>query len=153
MATSHDAHDSTQGDNVILANAVLMGGHVQIGNGAFIGGAAAIHQFVRVGERAMVGGHAGLSRDMPPFCMMAERDRLVGLNIVGLRRAGFSRDEIAEIKHLFHLVFDNEGSPRDNAAVIPENNIKHDCGRRFVDFFKGGKRGFMHTGTIVASQD
>jgi UDP-N-acetylglucosamine acyltransferase len=144
MATCHVAHDCIVGDDVVIANTTLLAGHVQIGNGAFLGGNSAVHQFVRVGERVMIGGNAGLTRDLPPYCMMSERDRLVGLNIVGLRRAGFSRDEIAEIKKLFHLVYDGKGSPKDKAAAIPAEDMHFACGHKFVDFFKSGKRGFIH---------
>ncbi|MFA5257832.1 MAG: acyl-ACP--UDP-N-acetylglucosamine O-acyltransferase [Opitutales bacterium] len=152
MATCHVAHDCALGDGVILANAVLMGGHVTIGNGAFIGGNAAIHQNVRVGERAMLSMVSRISMDVPPFCMMAERDRLAGLNIVGLRRAGFSREEISEIKRHFHTIYDADGSPRDHAAAIPEEDITCDAARRFIDFFKDGKRGFAHRGK-AATED
>lgn len=144
MATCHIAHDCVVGDDVVIANGTMLGGHVQIGSGAFIGGNTSIHQHVRVGDRVMAGGQSGFSMDIPPFCMAAERNHLVGLNIVGLRRAGFSRDEIAEIKHLFHLVYDTPGSPKDKAAAIPEDEIRHACGHKFVNFFKSGKRAFLH---------
>lgn len=144
MATCHIAHDCVVGDDVVIANTTLLAGHVTIGNGAFLGGDAAIHQYVRVGDRVMVGGQSALTRDTPPYCLVAERDRLVGLNIVGLRRAGFSRDEIAEIKRLFHLIYDEAGSPKDKALRIPDDEIHYACGHKFVDFFKCGKRGFLH---------
>lgn len=144
MATCHIAHDCVVGDDAVIANQTMLAGHVQIGSGAFIGGNSAIHQFVRVGDRVMMSGNSALTRDVPPFCMIAERDHLVGLNIVGLRRAGFTRDEIAEIKKLFHTVFDSSGSPKDKAAAIPEEDIHFACGHKFVDFFKSGKRGFLH---------
>jgi UDP-N-acetylglucosamine acyltransferase len=153
MANAHIAHDCIVGDGAIIANAVLLAGFVTIGGGAFVGGAACFHQHVRVGERCMVGGMAGVTRDLPPFCMSAERDRLVGLNIVGLRRAGLTREEIAEIKKLFHLVYDAGGSPRDKALAIAPSEVAHDCGKRFVEFFKSGKRGFLHFGSSDPLQE
>ena len=143
MATCHIAHDCTVGDGVVIANGVMLAGHVEIGDGAVVGGNSAIHQFVRVGTHVMLSGQSAFTRDVPPYCLAALRDHLAGLNLVGLRRSGFTREEIAELKELFHLVFDNGGSPRDNAAAIPADKILYDCGRLFVDFFKTGKRGFL----------
>jgi UDP-N-acetylglucosamine acyltransferase len=143
MATSHVGHDCVVGNGVIMANAVLLAGHVRIGDNAVIGGGVSIHQWVRVGERCMIGGMGGLTLDLAPFCMSAERNRLIGLNLIGLRRGGFKREEIAEIKNLFHLVFDHGGNPKDNALGVPASEIHFDCGRRFVEFFKDGKRSFV----------
>jgi UDP-N-acetylglucosamine acyltransferase len=153
MATCHIAHDCTVGDEAIIANGIMLAGHVQIGSGAFLGGNTSIHQHVRVGDRVMLGGQSALTRDIPPYCMAAERDHLVGLNIVGLRRSGFSRDEIAEIKRLFHVVFDGEGSPKDKAARVPDDEIHYACGHKFIDFFKSGKRGFLHKFDAVPAEE
>jgi UDP-N-acetylglucosamine acyltransferase len=146
MATCHVAHDCQLGDGVILANAVLMGGHVSIGAGAFIGGTAAIHQHVRIGPRAMISGVSRITRDVPPFCMVAERDHLVGLNIVGLRRAGFTRNQIAQIKACYHAIFDEVGNARAKAAAFPTDMATEETTRLFLDFFCGGKRGFVQPG-------
>ncbi len=93
MAVVHVAHDCAIGDGVIIANNVVMGGHVTIGDGAVIGGAAALHQFVRIGRGAMVGGVSGVEGDVIPFgSVLGNRARLAGLNLVRLKRQGIERE-------------------------------------------------------------
>ncbi len=131
MATSHVGHDCIVGNHVIIANAVLLAGKVSVGDYSFIGGSAAVHQFCRVGESAMIGGLARVAQDMPPFCMMAERNELVGLNLVGLRRRGLPKETIRELKQLYHLIFSVEGRPsvlargalNDKLAKTPEGQL------------------------------
>jgi UDP-N-acetylglucosamine acyltransferase len=144
MATSHVAHDGQVGDRVILANQVLLAGHVQVGERAFIGGGAGIHQFCRIGESAMIGGLTRLTRDVPPYTMTAERDELVGLNAVGLRRRGFSAATIAEIRRAFHAVCRAVGNPRElAAAALASGDYPSPETQRFLTFFATGKRGFV----------
>ena len=110
MAVVHVAHDCTLGDGVIIANNVVMGGHVSIGDGAVIGGSAAIHQFVRIGHGAMVGGVSGVEADVIPFgLVMGNRARLAGLNIVGLRRRGQEPADIRRLRAAFRLLFQQDG--------------------------------------------
>lgn len=110
MAVTHVAHDCQLGRGVIVANNVVMGGHVQIGDNAVIGGSAAIHQFVRIGRAAMVGGVSGVEADVIPFgSVLGNRARLAGLNIIGLRRRGFDRARIANLRAAFLLMFRGEG--------------------------------------------
>ena len=95
MVGSHVAHDCTVGDGVIITNNSLLGGHVTVGDKAFISGAVGVHQFCRIGRLAMVGGQARVTQDVPPFVTVdGGTTMIVGLNKVGLRRAGFSADEI-----------------------------------------------------------
>ena len=106
MAVVHVAHDCDIADGVVIANNVVMGGHVTIGQGAVIGGAAAIHQFVRIGRGAMVGGVSGVEADVIPFgSVIGNRARLAGLNIIGLRRRGADRASLhalrAAVRHAF----------------------------------------------------
>lgn len=111
MACSHVGHDSRLGDRVILANNVMLGGHVQLGEQCFLGGGAAIHQMVRVGRHAMVGGLAGVTNDIPPFGnVFGLPARLVGLNVVGLRRRGFSRENLHALRSAFRLLFREPGT-------------------------------------------
>jgi UDP-N-acetylglucosamine acyltransferase len=141
MANSHVAHDCRLGRNVILANGVLMGGHVSIGAWSFLGGNAAVHQFCRIGESAMVGGVARASEDLPPFCIMAERNGLVGLNLVGLQRRGFSREVIRDLKQLYHLVYAVAGRPRVLAeAALKDGMARTDQGRQFLEFIAAQSR-------------
>jgi UDP-N-acetylglucosamine acyltransferase len=106
MAVAHVAHDSVVGDHVIIANNVVMGGHVSIADHAVIGGSAAIHQFVRIGRAAMVGGVSGVEADVIPFgSVIGNRARLAGLNVVGLKRRGFSKAQIQLLRNAFRDLF------------------------------------------------
>ncbi|MDX8394961.1 MAG: acyl-ACP--UDP-N-acetylglucosamine O-acyltransferase [Mariprofundaceae bacterium] len=107
MASSHVAHDCYLGDSVIMANSAALGGHVEVGNGAIIGGLSGIHQFSKIGRMAMVAGLSGVNRDVPPFCLVAGgfRPHVASLNLIGLKRAGFSRDTISILKRLLPLLF------------------------------------------------
>ncbi len=110
MAVVHVAHDCTLGDGVIVANNVVMGGHVDIGDYAVIGGAAAMHQFVRIGRGAMIGGVSGVEADVIPFgSVIGNRARLAGLNLIGLKRRGFDRAQIQQLRAAFRLLFQGEG--------------------------------------------
>jgi len=141
MACSHVAHDCRLGDRVILANAVLLGGHVQIGDGAFLGGEALIHQFERIGEGAMVGGGAEVSQDVPPFSMATRRNEVIGLNVVGLRRRGLPRPTLAELKRAFRAVNVPVGNMREIAAAeLASGRYESAEARRYLEFFAGGRR-------------
>jgi UDP-N-acetylglucosamine acyltransferase len=154
MATSHVAHDGQIGDRVILANQVLLAGHVHVGERAFIGGGAAIHQFCRIGESAMIGGLTRLTRDVPPFCMTAERDELIGLNAVGLRRRGIPAATIAELRRAFHAVCRPVGNPKELAAAARDSGQYPSAeAQRFLAFFAGGKRGVVRVSAAGATAD
>jgi UDP-N-acetylglucosamine acyltransferase len=143
MAASHAAHDCEIGSNVVLANAALLAGHVSVADHSFLGGGAAVHQFCRIGERVMVAGHASITRDVPHFTMVAERDDVIGLNIVGLKRSGLSRASIAELKSAFHDVYFTPGNIREVAALrLATNAFESMEARRFLEFFSQGKRSF-----------
>ena len=143
MAASHVAHDCEVADNVVLANAALLAGHVSVGGHSFLGGGAAVHQFCRIGESVMVAGHASITRDVPHFTMVAERDEVIGFNAIGLRRRGFSRVAIAELKAAFKDVYFTPGNIRYVAAQrLAANAFETPEARRFLEFFAGGKRSF-----------
>ncbi|MFA6029942.1 MAG: acyl-ACP--UDP-N-acetylglucosamine O-acyltransferase [Elusimicrobiota bacterium] len=106
MAYSHVAHDCQIGNNVILVNSVALAGHVHIGDNAILGGLCAVHQFTRIGRFCMAGGGSMIGKDLPPFCLcQGDRARVRGLNLVGLRRAGFSRDAITAVKRAYKTLF------------------------------------------------
>ncbi|MBI5690929.1 MAG: acyl-ACP--UDP-N-acetylglucosamine O-acyltransferase [Verrucomicrobia bacterium] len=143
MAASHAGHDCILGDHVVLANGVLLAGHVTVGDHTFMGGGAAVHQFCRIGESVMVAGHASITRDVPHFTMVAERDDVIGFNLVGLKRRGFSRQAMAELKAAFHAVYHTPGNIREVAARRLEAQRETTPeARRFLEFFAGGKRSF-----------
>ena len=146
MTACHVAHDCHVGNQVVIANAVLMGGHVHIGDRAFLGGGAVIHQFCRIGEGVMIGGGARISGDIAPYCMATERNTVIGLNAVGLRRRGVKRDAFNELKRAWHEVYDPVGNPREiAAAALANGGFTSPEARSFLGFFTGGKRGFART--------
>jgi len=104
MACSHVAHNCRLAEGVILANGVLLAGHVEIGTGAMLGGNTSVHQFVRIGRQAMVGGLIPVWRDVPPFFLLRESGRVRGLNLVGLRRSGASPEALRELKRIFEML-------------------------------------------------
>jgi len=109
MAYSHVSHDSRIGNHVILANSVNMGGHVLIEDWAIVGGVTPIHQFVRIGCHSFVGGGSRVPQDVAPYVMVAGSPcAAYGLNIVGLRRRGFKRETISQIKDAYRLIFQSE---------------------------------------------
>ena len=105
MAGAHVGHNSQIGNRVIIANNCLLGGHVRIDDGAFLGGSSIFHQFMHVGRLAMVQGDGGFSKDIPPFVIAGEVNFVFGVNVLGLRRAGFSPAERDEIRRAFKLVY------------------------------------------------
>ena len=141
MAGAHVAHDCVVGDHVVLANNVLLAGHVRLGAFTFVGGGAAFHQFTRVGEIAMVGGLARITLDIPPYVMAAERDEIVGLNLVGLKRRSFSREVVAELKDCFREVYFDGGNVRLRAQEVLGHGVRSAEARGFLEFFAGGRRG------------
>jgi len=119
MAVVHVAHDCALGDGVIVANNVVMGGHVSIGDNAVIGGAAAIHQFVRIGRAAMIGGVSGVEADVIPFgSVIGNRARLAGLNIIGLKRRGYDRAQISQLRAAFRTLFRQSGVFADRLGQV-----------------------------------
>jgi len=142
MANAHVGHDSVVGDDVVLGNNVLLAGHVDVGANTFLGGAVGVHQFCRIGEGVIAGGMATLTQDVAPFLMVAERNRLSGFNLVGLKRRGFNRETIKELKDCYSQVFSG-GNPRVHAASLLAAGVNSPEARRFLEFFAGGKRGFV----------
>lgn len=144
MAASHVAHDCRVGDGVVIANAVLLAGHVHVGDRAFLGGGAVVHQFCRIGEGAMIGGGACITRDVPPFTMATERNALIGLNKVGLRRRGFDRAVLDELKRALRLVVVPIGNPREQARLaLARGEFKTSEAHRLLEFYQQGRRGFV----------
>jgi UDP-N-acetylglucosamine acyltransferase len=146
MAACHIAHDCHIADRVVIANAVLLAGHVEVGERAFLGGGAVVHQFCRIGESVMIGGGARISLDVPPFCLATERNALIGLNIVGLRRRGFRREVIEEIRRALRAIDTPVGNPRELAAtMLAGGELQSPEALQFLTFFAHGRRGFVRT--------
>jgi UDP-N-acetylglucosamine acyltransferase len=111
MTGSHIAHDCWIGDNVVMANNATLGGHVSVGEYAIIGGLSAVHQYCRIGKHAMLGGCSAVNQDIVPFALAAgNRARLLGLNVVGLKRRSFSRADIQSLRTAFRQIFLGPGA-------------------------------------------
>lgn len=145
MAGSHVAHDCVLGEGVVLANNVMLAGHVKVGDHSFLGGGAAVHQHGRIGRGVMVSGLTRLSRDAPPFVMVAERDWVCGLNLVGLRRRGYPEAMRRQLKEAYHAVYQSSGNNPFRAArellVEPERWVPEV--REFLQFFGDSRRGVV----------
>jgi UDP-N-acetylglucosamine acyltransferase len=121
-ASAHVAHDCTIGDHVIMTNNATLGGHVTLGDHVIVSGLSAVHQFVRIGQHAFVGGMTGVERDVIPYGMvMGDRARLVGINMVGLQRRGFSRDDIQALRGAYDMLFVQENRTlAERVAAVAE---------------------------------
>jgi UDP-N-acetylglucosamine acyltransferase len=121
MVGAHVAHDCRIGDHVILANNATLAGHVAVGDYAIIGGLAAVHQFVRIGEHAMIGGMSGVENDVIPYGMVkGDRAHLAGLNLVGLERRGFGREDIRALRSAYRMLFANEGTMAERLEEVAQ---------------------------------
>lgn len=139
MTHAHIAHDCVLGDGVIMANNVMLGGHVEIGDAAWIGGGAAIHQNSRIGRNAMLGGMAGLEGDLIPFgSALGNRAYLGGLNLVGLKRRGFSRETIHDVRNAYRLLFAEEGTFQERLDDVAETFAKSPQAMEIVEFIRAG---------------
>lgn len=152
MVGVHIAHDCMLGNGVIIANNVVMGGHVQIADNAVIGGGAAIHQFVRVGRAAMIGGVSGLEADVVPFgVVVGNRARLSGLNVIGLRRRGYDRAQVHEIRAAFRELFWGPGVFATRLAAVRAQHAGHPLIDELLAFIDvKSKRGLVRVGHAAA---
>jgi UDP-N-acetylglucosamine acyltransferase len=143
MVGSHVGHDSRVGNNCILVNHVLLGGHVQVEDRAYLGGAVAVHQFCRIGRLAMIGGLARVVQDVPPFVMVdGSQALIVGLNKVGLRRNGYTPDQILQLKEAYRIIY-REGRRWSEVLAILQSDFSTGPAAAFHEFLKTGKRGFV----------
>jgi UDP-N-acetylglucosamine acyltransferase len=142
MAYCHVAHDCHLGRGVIMANAAHLGGHIEIGTKAIVGGVVAVHQFVRIGEFALVGGVSGVAKDVPPYCLASgSRIYVYGLNEVGLRRNGFSRETILKLKRAFKIAFRSSLHINQAAEKIRTEMSDVPEALKFADFLVTSRRG------------
>ena len=139
MAGAHVGHNCVIGNNVVIANNCLLAGHVRVDDGAFLGGGSTFHQHMHIGRLVMVQGSSAFGKDLPPFVIAAERNFVFGLNVVGLRRAGFSAKDRDEIKTAFKLLYLsglNISQALEKAATI---NVGAPA-REFLDFVANAKK-------------
>ncbi|WAC48983.1 acyl-ACP--UDP-N-acetylglucosamine O-acyltransferase [Asticcacaulis sp. SL142] len=122
MVGSHVAHDCGVGNNVVMANNASLGGHVQVGDFVFLGGLCGVHQFARIGRYSFVGGAAMVTKDVIPYgSVWGNHARLEGLNLVGLKRRGFSRDLILSLRTAYRMMFADEGTLQERLDDVLEN--------------------------------
>lgn len=140
MANSHVGHNCHLADHVILANGVLLGGHVLVQERAFISGNCLVHQFVRVGALSLMQGGAAISQDLPPYTMARGDNGISGLNTVGLRRAGFSAAQRLELRQLYHHLFCAR-QPRREAVEAARQKFHSKEARVLLDFVASSRRG------------
>jgi len=139
MAGAHIGHNSAIGNNVVIANNCLLAGHVRVDDQAFLGGGSTFHQHMHVGRLVMVQGSSAFGKDLPPFVIAAERNYVFGVNVIGLRRAGFSAKDRDEIKAAFKLLYLsglNLGQALEKAATMKFGAPA----REFLDFVANAKK-------------
>ncbi|MEW6429476.1 MAG: acyl-ACP--UDP-N-acetylglucosamine O-acyltransferase [Thermodesulfobacteriota bacterium] len=147
MAYSHVAHDCVVHDQVIMANAATLGGHVQVGRKATLGGLVAVHQFSRIGEFAYVGGMSGINKDVPPYVIVGgtrNQIRVAGINKIGLRRSGFDATAIRDLERAYQIIFRAPDLLLQDALQKAESEFP-DCEpvRTLIRFFRESKRGVV----------
>ncbi len=137
MVGAHLAHDCQLGDHVILVNNVILGGHVEVQDHAILGGMSAVHQFVRIGRHAMIGGKSAVEHDVIPYgSVLGNRAYLSGLNIIGLKRRGFSRDEIHGLRAAYRLLFAQEGTMQERLVDVAAMFSEHEQVMEIVAFIQ-----------------
>lgn len=142
LANAHVGHDCRVGSSVIFSNNVMLAGHCSVGDYAILGGGAAVIQFARVGAHAFVGGLSGLENDCIPYGMvLGNRAYLSGLNIIGLQRRGFAREDIHALRRAYRLLFAPEGTLLERVDDVAATFESHPGVREILDFIRaGGKR-------------
>ena len=153
MAHCHVGHNSIVGNHVIFANGAMLGGHVTVEDRAFLSGYCMVHQFVRVGTLALMQGGSGISKDLPPFCVARGINGICGLNVIGLRRAGFSAADRLELKKLYSLMF-REGRAFREARAEAESKFTSAGAKTLLEFAAATKRGLCaDTGAVTDEEE
>jgi UDP-N-acetylglucosamine acyltransferase len=141
MAGAHVAHDCQVGNRCLLANGALLGGHCRIQDNVFLSGNSAVHQFVHVGRLALLGGVSGSSKDIPPFAIQQHINWIAGVNVIGMRRAGMTGEQIDGVRRAYHILF-REGQVMAVALRQAERELGHiDAVAELIDFIRHSTRG------------
>ncbi|HTJ62804.1 MAG TPA: acyl-ACP--UDP-N-acetylglucosamine O-acyltransferase [Alphaproteobacteria bacterium] len=135
MVNAHVAHDCILGNRVIMANNATLAGHIEVGDFAFLGGMSAVHQFVRIGPSAMVGGMTGVEQDVIPFGLVTgDRARLTGLNLVGMERRGFPREDIQGVRSAYRMMFGPDGTLAERIEEVGRVFADNPYVRQIIEF-------------------
>lgn len=141
MMATHVAHDCVIGHHVIMANNATLGGHVTVGDHALIGGLAAVHQFIRIGAYAVIGGMSGVESDVIPYGRVkGERAFLAGLNLIGLERNGFSKEQIKNLQRAFNQLFGDEGTMDQRIEMVSGDFHSDQAVKEIIEFARGKNR-------------
>ncbi len=141
MTSGHIAHNCTIGSRVVIASCALVAGHVEVEDQAFLSGGVVVHQHSKVGRLAMIGGNTRVNLDVPPYFLYSGFDvEAKGLNIVGLKRAGFGLREVSTLKTAYKLLY-RSGLKLEEALVRIENELEGEHARHLVEFIRSSKRG------------
>ena len=144
MAYTHVAHDCRVGNGVIMSNAATLGGHILVEDHAILGGLAAVHQFGRIGRHSFIGGCSAVHRDVPPYTMaVGNRAKLVGLNLVGLKRKGFSDVTLQSLKRSYELLFLSEHNLKEAMARVREEFPQIPEIQHLLRFLETSERGLL----------
>ncbi len=142
MAYSHVAHDCKLGNNILMSNSVALGGHIIINDYAVLGGIVAVHQFVRIGAYSIIGGQSAVSQDIPPYVTAAgNRAKLYGLNLVGLKRKGFSEGAINNLKKAYKIIFRSGMTQEEAFQKVTDEFPDAQEALHLVEFMRNSKRG------------
>ena len=141
MAASHVGHNCKLGDNIVLANGSLLGGYVEVGNSVFISGNCVVHQFVRIGDYSLMRGLSGTSRDVPPYAIVDWQHTVRGVNVVGLKRAGFDEKRIRAIRGAFRVLFRKGRNLALAIKEVEESARANTDVSALLEFIKASKRG------------
>ena len=137
MASTHVAHDCIVGNHVIMANNATIAGHVEVGDFAIIGGLSAVHQFVKIGKHAIIGGMSGVENNVIPYgSVVGDRARLSGLNIVGLRRRAFLKEDIKNLRTAYRMLFAEEGTLAERTEDVAKMFVNNLAVMDIVDFMR-----------------
>ena len=144
MAYTHVAHDCQVGNGVIMSNAATLGGHITVEDHAILGGLSAVHQFCRIGRHAFIGGCSAVHRDVPPYVMaVGNRAKLVGLNLVGLKRQGFSDTALQSLKRAYEVLFMSELNLREAIARVKQEFSQIPEINHLLHFLETSERGLL----------
>uniref|UniRef100_A0A7C3YZQ5 Acyl-[acyl-carrier-protein]--UDP-N-acetylglucosamine O-acyltransferase n=1 Tax=Desulfobacca acetoxidans TaxID=60893 RepID=A0A7C3YZQ5_9BACT len=144
MAYSHVAHDCTIGNGVILSNAASLAGHILVEDRAILGGFVAVHQFCRIGRHAFIGGASAVSRDVPPYTMaVGNRAKLVGLNLVGLKRSGMSDASVQALRQAYEILFHSDLNTKEAVARVRQDVPQGPEVQHLLWFVENSERGLV----------
>ncbi len=153
MASSHVAHDCIVGNQCVFANSVALGGHVTMGDRVILGGMVGVHQFCRIGSLAILSGGAMAGQDVPPYCIVqGDRGHLRGINLIGLKRAGFTPQEISNVKRAYRILFRRLGNIEEKLANFPPELAAAPRVREMLEFLKGSRRGICQPAKVLSAK-